>query len=43
MRVLIVAPDSIGEMDTLTKDRDAIETLYAKGLRDAYAIADFLA
>ncbi len=41
-RVLIVAPDSIGEMDTLTKDRDAIEALYAKGLRDAYAIADFL-
>ena len=41
-RVLIVAPDSIGEMKTLTKDRSAIEGLYAKGLRDAFAIEDFL-
>ena len=26
----------------LTKDIDAIEGLYAKGLRDAFAIEDFL-
>ena len=42
-KVLIVAPDSIGDMKTLTKDRDAIEGLYAKGMRDAFAIEDFLA
>jgi DNA-binding YbaB/EbfC family protein len=39
----IVAPDDIGDMQTLTKDREAIEGLYAKGLADAYAIGDFLA
>lgn len=42
-KVLIVAPDDIGDMQTLTKDREAIEGLYAKGLADAYAIGDFLA
>ncbi len=42
-RVLIVAPDSIGEMKTLTKDKSQIEALYAKGYRDALAIKDFLA
>ena len=41
-RVLILAPDSIEGMDTLTKDRDAIENLYAKGLADAAAIERFL-
>ena len=41
-KVLIVAPDSIGDMSTLTKDRSAIEGLYAKGMRDAFAIEDFL-
>ena len=41
-RVLIVAPDDIGEMKTLTKDEEAIERLYAKGMRDAFAIEDFL-
>jgi len=41
-KVLIVAPDDIGEMGTLTKDVDAIEGLYAKGLRDAFAIEEFL-
>ena len=41
-RVLIVAPDDIGDMDTLTKDRDAIEGLYAKGLADARAIEAFI-
>ena len=41
-KVLIVAPDDIGDMKTLTKDLEAIERLYAKGLRDAFAIEDFL-
>ena len=41
-RVLIVAPDDIGNMKTLTKDRAAIESLYAKGLHDAFAIESFL-
>jgi len=41
-KAIIVAPDSIGEMKTLTKDRAAIENLYAKGLRDACAIEEFL-
>lgn len=41
-KVIILAPDSIGDMQTLTKDRDAIEGLYAKGMRDAFAIEDFL-
>lgn len=41
-RVLIVAPDDIGDMGTLTKDLATIESLYAKGLRDAFAIEDFL-
>ena len=42
-KVLIVAPDDIGDMKTLTKDREAIERLYAKGMRDAFAIKDFCA
>ena len=42
-KALIVAPDDIGAMKTLTKDRAAIEALYAKGLRDARAIGEFLA
>lgn len=41
-KALIVAPDDISGMGTLTKDRDAIERLYAKGMRDAFAIEDFL-
>jgi predicted patatin/cPLA2 family phospholipase len=41
-RVLIVAPDDIGDMKTLTKDRAAIEGLYAEGLADARAIPSFL-
>ena len=41
-RALIVAPDDIGGMKTLTTDREAIERLYAKGMRDAFAIGEFL-
>lgn len=41
-KVLIVAPDDIGDMSTLTKDKGEIEALYAKGYRDALAIDRFL-
>jgi len=40
--VLIVAPDDIGDMETLSHDRSAITHLYAKGFADAAAIKDFL-
>lgn len=41
-KVLIVAPDSIGHMKTLTKDREAIAKLYAKGYVDGRKIAAFV-
>lgn len=41
-KVLIVAPESIGKMQTLTKDRSLIEGLYAKGYKDALKIVDYL-
>lgn len=41
-RVLIVAPDDIGGMKTLTRDPDMIDLLYRKGFRDAEAIKAFL-
>ncbi len=41
-KVLIVAPDNIGRMKTLTKDRDAIVELYHKGLKDAEKILEFI-
>ena len=41
-RLCLISPDSIGGMSTLTKDRVAILTLYAKGKRDAEAIRTFL-
>ena len=34
-KVCIVAPDSIGKMKTLTKDKDSIEALYYKGYEEA--------
>ena len=40
--VLIVAPDDIGELKTLTQDHAALEALYQKGYRDAQAIEAFL-
>lgn len=40
--VLIVAPDDIGDMDTLTKDKEAIDKLYEKGYLDAIQLYDFL-
>ncbi|MBQ3301250.1 MAG: patatin family protein [Eggerthellaceae bacterium] len=41
-KLLIVAPDDIGKMDTLTKDKSAIADLYAKGYADAAAIESFV-
>ena len=41
-KVLIVAPDDIGGMSTLTKDPETIESLYHKGYHDAEAIREFV-
>ena len=41
-RALIIAPDDISRLKTLSKDRSALETLYQKGYDDAAAIASFL-
>lgn len=41
-KALIVAPDNIGKMKTLTKDKSAIEELYGKGFKDAEAIFSYL-
>ena len=41
-KVLIVAPDDIGGMSTLTRDPEMIEALYHKGYHDAEAIRDFV-
>ena len=42
-RVLIIAPDDLCGVSTLTRDRAALMRLYKKGRRDAQAIASFLA
>lgn len=41
-KVLIIAPDSIGNMKTLTRDLEALKHLYHKGQDDAAAIMNFL-
>ena len=41
-KVLIVAPDDISGMSTLTRSRKAIDKMYEKGRFDAAAIADFI-
>ncbi len=41
-RCLIVAPDDIGDMGTLSKDKDALDALYKKGYADAEKIVGFL-
>ena len=41
-RVLIVAPDDIGGMKTLTRDMEMVKALYRKGLVAAQAIDDFV-
>ncbi len=42
-KVLVVAPEDTEGMDTLTKDRAAMERLYHRGLADGGAIPEFLA
>ena len=42
-RVLIVAPENIGELKTLSQDHAALEDLYGQGLRAADAIPEFIA
>ncbi len=41
-KALIIAPDEISKLKTLSKDRTALETLYQKGYNDAASIASFL-
>ena len=41
-RLLIVSPDDIGSVGTLTKDRSALEGLYEKGYRDGERIKGFV-
>lgn len=41
-KVCVVAPDSIGNMKTLTKDKDSIEALYYKGYEEAKSILNFV-
>ena len=41
-KVLIVAPDDISGMGTLTKDKEQLLKLYDKGYRDAEAIKEFI-
>ncbi len=42
-RALIVSPDDISDVDTLTRDQAALVRFYRKGYQDARAISDFLA
>ena len=41
-KVLIIAPDDICGLSTLTKDRGKLQRMYDKGVRDAQAIPAFL-
>ena len=41
-KVLIVAPDDISGLQTLTRNIDQLKGLYRKGLVAAQAIPDFL-
>lgn len=41
-RVLIVAPDSIGELKTLSQDHEQLDALYRKGYREAEKIQAFI-
>ena len=41
-KLLIVSPDDTFGVDTLHKDRDALDKLYAKGLSDGRKIEEFL-
>ena len=42
-RALVVSPDDTCGVDTLTRDRAALERLYAKGLADGERVAAFMA
>lgn len=42
-KALIIAPDDISKLKTLSKDRTALKMLYEKGYNDAASIASFLA
>ena len=42
-KALIIAPDSIGRMKTLSSDKNAVRRLYEKGWKDAEKIPSFLA
>lgn len=41
-KLLIISPKSIGNMSTLTKDKQALDTLYKKGYDDAKKIKNFI-
>ena len=41
-KVLSVAPEDIGDMKTLTKDRQEIDALYRMGYDDAAQVAAFV-
>lgn len=41
-RLLLIAPDSIGEAKTLSRKKEPLDILYHKGRKDAEAIHDFL-
>lgn len=41
-KVLIIAPDDVCGVKTLTRNRDALKKLYAKGMSDAEIISDFI-
>ncbi len=41
-KVLIVAPDDTCGVDTLTKDKEALNNFYEKGYKDASAISNFV-
>ena len=41
-RVLVLAPDNIKGLSTLTRDKKRLETLYKKGVNDARAIQKFI-
>ena len=41
-RALIVSPDDTCGVDTLTRDKDALDRLYQKGLHDGEKVERFL-
>jgi hypothetical protein len=41
-KLLILAPDSVFGLDTLTRDRAKMDALYQKGYGDASQIAAFI-